>query len=69
MIRKRAIRTREKLVSKLPISGELLRGTLLERIGVAATASQPVDAEEDDAQVLARIVASGVDAVERSFSI
>ena len=31
MIREQAIRTREKLVSKLPISGELLRGTLLER--------------------------------------
>src|SRR4029450_4912650 len=31
MIRERTIRTREKLVSKLPISGELLRGTLLER--------------------------------------
>ena len=31
MIREQALRTREKLVSKLPISGELLRGTLLER--------------------------------------
>ena len=31
MICEQAIRTREKLVSKLPISGELLRGTLLER--------------------------------------
>jgi hypothetical protein len=31
MIREQAIRTRGKLVSKLPISGELLRGTLLER--------------------------------------
>ena len=31
MIRERTIRTREKLVSRLPVSGELLRGTLLER--------------------------------------
>src|SRR6202158_5209005 len=31
MIRDRALRAREKLVSKLPISGELLRGSLLQR--------------------------------------
>ena len=31
MIRERALRARKKLVSKLPISGELLRGSLLER--------------------------------------
>jgi hypothetical protein len=31
MIRKRTLRVRQKLVSKLPISGELLRGSLLER--------------------------------------
>ena len=31
MIRQQAIRARQKLVSKLPITGELLRGTLLER--------------------------------------
>jgi hypothetical protein len=31
MIRDQALRAREKLVSKLPISGELLRGSLLER--------------------------------------
>src|SRR6516162_1139556 len=31
MIREQTIRARQKLVSKLPISGELLRGTLLER--------------------------------------
>jgi hypothetical protein len=31
MIRKRALRAREKLVSKLPVTGELLRGSLLER--------------------------------------
>src|SRR3954462_5630651 len=30
MIRKQTLRAREKLVGKLPISGELLRGTLLE---------------------------------------
>jgi hypothetical protein len=31
MIRKQTIRARDKLVSKMPITGELLRGTLLER--------------------------------------
>src|SRR6201988_2734610 len=31
MIRDRALQTREKLVGKLPVTGELLRGTLLER--------------------------------------
>ena len=31
MIRERALRKREKLLSKLPVTGELLRGSLLER--------------------------------------
>src|SRR5437867_9688774 len=31
MIREQTLRARHKLVSKLPITGELLRGTLLER--------------------------------------
>ena len=31
MIRERTLRAREKLISKLPITGELLRGSLLER--------------------------------------
>lgn len=31
MIRDQTLRTREKLVGKLPITGELLRGSLLER--------------------------------------
>ena len=31
MIRDRTIRARDKLVGKLPVSGELLRGSLLER--------------------------------------
>jgi hypothetical protein len=31
MIRKQTLRARQKLVGKLPITGELLRGTLLER--------------------------------------
>src|SRR5438445_13492442 len=31
MIREQTLRARQKLVSKLPISGELLRGSLLER--------------------------------------
>ena len=32
MIRQQTIRARDKLVGKLPVTGELLRGTLLERI-------------------------------------
>src|SRR5215831_10695586 len=31
MIRRQTLRARDKLISKLPVSGELLRGTLLER--------------------------------------
>jgi hypothetical protein len=31
MIREQTLRARQKLVGKLPISGELLRGSLLER--------------------------------------
>src|SRR6266702_754466 len=31
MIREKALRARQKLVDKLPITGELLRGSLLER--------------------------------------
>ena len=31
MIRDRTLQTREKLVAKLPVTGELVRGTLLER--------------------------------------
>jgi hypothetical protein len=31
MIREQTLRARQKLVSKLPITGELLRGSLLER--------------------------------------
>ena len=31
MIREQALRARQKLIGKLPISGELLRGSLLER--------------------------------------
>jgi Family of unknown function (DUF6788) len=31
MIRDRALQTREKLVTKLPVTGELLRGSLLKR--------------------------------------
>ncbi|ANW03082.1 DUF6788 family protein [Bradyrhizobium icense] len=31
MIRDRSLQTREKLVGKLPVTGELLRGSLLER--------------------------------------
>src|SRR4029453_7517199 len=31
MIREQALRSRQKLISKLPVTGELLRGSLLER--------------------------------------
>jgi hypothetical protein len=31
MIREKALRARQKLVGKLPVTGELLRGSLLER--------------------------------------
>jgi hypothetical protein len=31
MIREQTIRARDKLVGKLPVTGEVLRGTLLER--------------------------------------
>jgi len=31
MIRSRIIQSRDKLVGKLPVTGELLRGSLLER--------------------------------------
>ena len=31
MIRNRTVETRDKLVGKLPVTGELLRGSLLER--------------------------------------
>ena len=31
MIREKIVRARDKLVSKMPVTGELLRGTLLER--------------------------------------
>ena len=32
MIREQTLRARQKLVSKLPVTGELLRGSLLDRI-------------------------------------
>jgi hypothetical protein len=38
MIRDLALQTREKLVDKLPVTGELLRGSLLERIAPARAA-------------------------------
>ena len=50
MIRKQALRTREKLVSKLPVSGELLRGTLLERT-VRHTKNYPKCARGEGHQV------------------
>src|SRR3981081_2410591 len=33
MIRERTLRARQKLVDELPVTGELLRGSLLHRIG------------------------------------
>jgi len=57
MIREQAIRTREKLVSKLPISGELLRGTLLERT-VRHTKNCPKCARGEGHQVFVLTCAS-----------
>jgi hypothetical protein len=41
MIREQSLRARQKLVSKLPVTGELLRGSLLERAIVSAGAKIP----------------------------
>jgi hypothetical protein len=38
MIREQSLRARQKLVSKLPVTGELLRGSLLERTIRSTTA-------------------------------
>jgi hypothetical protein len=40
MIRERTLRKRQKLVETLPITGELLRGTLLERVVLTRAAVQ-----------------------------
>lgn len=50
MIRKQTLRACEKLVGKLPISGELLRGTLLERT-VRHTKNCPKCARGEEHQV------------------
>ena len=50
MIRDRALQTREKLVGKLPVTGELLRGSLLERV-VRHTSGCPKCARGEGHQV------------------
>jgi hypothetical protein len=42
MIRDRALQAREKLLGKLPVTGELVRGVLLERTGAAARSARAV---------------------------
>src|SRR5437867_13300647 len=55
MIRDRALQTREKLVGKLPVTGELLRGSLLERT-VRHTKGCPKCARGEGHQVFALTV-------------
>jgi hypothetical protein len=50
MIRERTLRARQKLISKLPITGELLRGSLLERT-VRHTKDCPKCARDEGHQV------------------
>ena len=51
MIREQTLRARQKLVSKLPITGEMLRGTLLERT-VRHTSGCPKCASGEGHQLL-----------------
>jgi hypothetical protein len=51
MIRERTLRARQKLVSKLPVTGEILRGSLLERT-VRHTKDCPKCARGEGHQVL-----------------
>src|SRR5437762_10629831 len=67
MIRKRALQTREKLVGKLPVTGELLRGSLLERT-VRHTKDCPKCARGEGHQVHVLTVSYGGGRV-RQFSV
>jgi hypothetical protein len=67
MIRDRALRTREKLISKLPVTGELLRGSLLERV-VRHKSGCPKCARGEGHQVYVLTVSYGGGRV-RQFSV
>jgi hypothetical protein len=67
MIRDRALQTREKLVGKLPVTGELLRGSLLERT-IRHTKDCPKCARGEGHQVYVLTVSYGGGRV-RQFSV
>ena len=67
MIRNRTIRTRDKLVGKLPVTGELLRGSLLERT-VRHKSGFPKFARGEGHQVYVLTVSYGGGRV-RQFSV
>ena len=67
MIRDRALQTREKLVGKLPVTGELLRGSLLERV-VRHTSGCPKCARGEGHQVYVLTVSYAGGRV-RQFSV
>src|SRR5216117_4521497 len=67
MIRDRSLRAREKLVGKLPVTGELLRGSLLERV-VRHTSGCPKCARGEGHQVYVLTVSYAGGRV-RQFSV
>ena len=67
MIRNRTLQTREKLVGKLPVTGELLRGSLLERV-VRHKSGCPKCARGEGHQVYVLTVSYGGGRV-RQFSV
>ena len=67
MIRDRALQARDKLVDKLPVTGELLRGSLLERI-VRHKSGCPKCARGEGHQVYVLTVSYGGGRV-RQFSV
>src|SRR5213083_2860721 len=67
MIHDRALQTREKLVGKLPVTGELLRGSLLERV-VRHTSGCPKCARGEGHQVYVLTVSYAGGRV-RQFSV
>src|SRR5213592_5331744 len=67
MIQDRSLRAREKLVGKLPVTGELLRGSLLERV-VRHTSGCPKCARGEGHQVYVLTVSYAGGRV-RQFSV
>jgi hypothetical protein len=68
MIRDRSFRAREKLVGKLPVTGELLRGSLLERT-VRHTKDCPKCARGEGHRVFVLTVTYAVDARGNSVCV